>query len=141
MRRFNYSNQPHQWWPYYLAVAALLCLVFTIGCGPQPPRLVPVTGRVQVDGQPVTAGSIAFFPDSNAEYTEDNPSSLLQLDGSFTMKTFPFGEGVAPGDYTATLAPELASRLNKELYASPTKSPWKITVPPEGLSELILEVD
>ncbi|MEZ6090229.1 MAG: hypothetical protein R3C05_19820 [Pirellulaceae bacterium] len=121
---------------------SLLTTVLAVGCSDgDVPRLVPVQGKVLKEGKAITAGSIYLHPDANAEYTEDNPSSILQIDGGFTMKTYPFGEGVAPGGYTVTLAPELAQRVSKPNYGSPEKSPWKISVPPEGLTELVLEIE
>src|SRR5579885_3794759 len=99
--------------PHHLRTAAasavLLALAAASGCGDRP-KLVTVTGKVVHKGEPLTAGSIIFHPDAGNSYQKDKPSSLLQLDGSFTMKTFPFGDGVPPGKYKVTLAPELANR-------------------------------
>jgi hypothetical protein len=121
----------------FLAVFAIV-----IGCSdPKAPQLVPLSGKILLNGQAVTAGSVFLHPGETAEYTNDQPSSILQIDGSFTMKTFPYGEGVAPGDYTMTLAPELAQRLSKSEYASPEKSPWKILVPQSGTVDLVLEIE
>jgi hypothetical protein len=110
------------------------------GCGPGKPKLVPVTGKVIQKGNPVTAGSIIFHPDAGNSYQKDRPSSLLQTDGSFTLKTFPFGDGVPPGLYKVTLAPELASRLGRPDYARPDKTPWSVTVPDSGLTDQVFEV-
>lgn len=123
----------------YLPLA--LCALTLAGCssGDQP-TLVPATGKVVFKSEPVTAGSITFHPAETNSYTKDAPSSVLQLDGGFTMKTFPFGEGVAPGEYKVTLAKELAGRLQLPKYATPEKSPWKVTVPAEGLQDYVLEV-
>lgn len=128
--------------PRYRSAGQLaVCIAVLSGCWrTDAPKLVPVTGRVLHQGQGVTAGSIFLHPDATAEYTDDNPSAMLQTDGSFSLKTFPFGEGVAPGTYTATLAPELAQRLRQPNYGLVDKSPWKVTVPPEGISDLVLEV-
>jgi hypothetical protein len=98
------------------------------------PTLVPATGRVSMDGQPLTAGAIIFHPGEGNPYMKDKPSSLLQLDGSFTMKTFPFGDGVSPGAYKVTLTPELATRIGEPAYSSPEQTPWSVHVPATGLS-------
>jgi hypothetical protein len=119
---------------------ALVIALALIGCGDDRPTLVPVTGKVLIDGKPVTAGAIIFHPQAGNPYLKDKPSSLLQLDGSFTMKTFPFGEGVSPGPYKITLAPEVASRIARPSYADPLKTPWAITVPDEGIADRTLEV-
>ena len=121
---------PTRWFTVCLALLTLA------GCtGEERPTLVPVTGYVTVDGDPVTAGSIIFHPGEGNAYMKDKPSSLLQLDGSFTMKTFPFGEGVSPGPYKVTLAPELANRVGQPEYADPKTTPWSIDVPETGVSE------
>jgi hypothetical protein len=101
---------------------------------------VTVTGKVSHNGKPLTAGSIIFHPDAGNAYQKDKPSSLLQVDGSFTMKTFPFGEGVAPGTYKVTLAPELAGRIGRPDYGRPDKTPWSVTVPDAGLTDQKFEV-
>lgn len=125
-----------------LAVVAAAGILAASGCSDSAaPRLVPLSGRVLYSGEGVTAGSVFLHPGETAAYTKDQPSSILQIDGSFTMKTFPFGEGVAPGDYTMTLAPELAQRLNKPDYGSPEKSPWKILVPQDGKIDLVLTIE
>lgn len=124
-------------------VHQILCLVLVMlsGCsGEAKPELVRVTGKVVMDGKPLTAGSINFFPDSSNSYTKDNPSSLLQIDGTFTMKTFPFGDGVAPGVYKVTLAPELASRVKRPIYGKPDTTPWSIEVPKSGITDHTFEV-
>jgi len=111
------------------------------GCGgPEPPPMVSVTGKVLHAGQPVTAGSIYLHPDASNSYQKDKPSSLLQLDGSFTMKTYPFGDGVPPGKYKVTLAPALASRLKKPQYALPERTPWEIEIPETDVTEHVFEV-
>lgn len=117
------------------------CLFSLTGCSdPDAPRLVPATGKVVHNGKPLTAGSIIFHPLEGTAYMDDNPSSLLQIDGSFRMKTFPYGEGVSPGRYKVTLAPELASRIQRPDYGDRSKTPWEIEVPDSGLSNHILEV-
>ncbi|MEY4566843.1 MAG: hypothetical protein RLY14_1813 [Planctomycetota bacterium] len=121
-------------------LSAILLLMSFLGCGERPPKLVSVEGKVLFEGKPVTAGSIIFHPAQNNAYTRDNPSSLLQLDGGFTMKTFPFGEGVSPGDYTITLSPEVAQRLSLIDCADQEKSPLKINVPDEGVHGLLIQL-
>lgn len=123
-----------------LLVTMLLLSLLLIGCGQPKPNMVPVTGKVTQAGQPVTAGSIYLHAASADAYQKDTPSSMLQLDGSFTIKTFPFGEGVPPGDYKVTLSPELASRLKLPQHGTVTETPLQITVPPEGLSNWLIDL-
>ena len=71
-----------------LCVAAACCLVclVTIGCGSGGPELGPVTGKVTLDGKPVTNGLVTFMPigggrpatgktDANGQY------ALIGVDG------------------------------------------------------------
>lgn len=122
-----------------LAVILLLS-VSLVGCGEPKPTLVAVTGKVTKDGQPVTAGSIYLHAASATAYQKDNPSSMLQTDGSFSIKTFPFGDGVPPGDYKVTLSPELAARLKLPNHGKATETPLTVTIPSEGLSNWLIEL-
>lgn len=124
-------------WPYQCLLLAALW-----GCSdPNRPVLVPARGSVVMSGQPLTAGAIVFHPSAGNAYTQDKPSSLLQLDGSFSMKTFPFGEGVSPGTYKVTLAPELATRIGRPQYSKPETTPWSIDVPATGVADHVFEVE
>lgn len=121
----------------------ILCVPILAGScsrGPDPPLLVEVSGKVLDGDQPVTAGSISFHPDSSNAYQQDKPSSLLQVDGSFTMKTFPFGEGVPLGKYKVTLSPDLASRMKKPKLSRPEETPWEIEVKEDGVTDIVFQV-
>ena len=117
-----------------------LLLALAAGCGGEKPKLVTVSGRVTANGRGVTAGSVYLTPDAANAYGKDRPSGALQLDGSFTVSTFPFGEGVPVGKYKVTLGPEVADRLKKPAYKDPAKTPWTLEVPDAGVSDLVLEV-
>ena len=116
----------------FALVLSLATLVFGCSSGDRP-KLVAVTGKVTMEGKGLTAGSINFYPAATNSFVKDNPSSLLQLDGSFTVKTFPFGDGIPPGSYKVTLAPELATRIKRPLYSNPESTPWTILVPDSGI--------
>ena len=122
-------------------ISLTILIVFSItGCNQDKPQLVRVSGKITFKGQPLTAGSINFHPASTNTFTKDNPSSILQEDGSFNMKTFPYGDGVSPGDYKITLAPQLASRISLPNLAYPEKTNAKIIVPETGLENYILDI-
>lgn len=79
----------------YSCLALLVAaLANTIGCyGPQLDKL-PVTGVIKLEGQPLPNVEVAFVSDSNPlafGITDEN--------GSYTMATRRYGEGVAPGKY------------------------------------------
>jgi hypothetical protein len=123
-----------------LLSVVVLVLLAAGGCSGDKPKLVAVTGKVTHQGKALTAGSIIFHPDAGNSYQKDKPSSLLQVDGSFTMKTFPYGDGVPPGIYRVTLAPELANRIGYPNYANPDKTPLSVTVPDGGVANQVFEV-
>jgi hypothetical protein len=122
---------------FRFTVVGLILLV--AGCSGQP-KLVAVTGKVMHNGTPLTAGSVYFSPQTPSGRAGEKSSSLLQLDGSFTAKTFPYGDGLPPGAYKVTLSPELASRVKKPDYADPAKSPWTLEVPDTGVKDHVFEV-
>src|SRR5262245_14718577 len=88
-------------------VAATLC-----GCGGGP-KLVSVTGKVIQKGTGLSAGVINLHPAAGNTWAGQPPTSQLQLDGSFTLATYPHGNGVPPGAWKATLSPSLAGRIGK----------------------------
>jgi hypothetical protein len=113
---------------------------FAIGCGESSPKMVTVKGHVLIDGTGVTAGAVYFHPDAANEFQSDTPGSQLQIDGSFSVKTFPFGEGVPPGTYKVTLSPELANRMERPDYGVKEKTPWEVVVPDAPVEDLKLEL-
>jgi hypothetical protein len=121
-------------------VAMLVLLVACAGCSDDRPVMVSVTGKVLMDEKGVTAGAIYFHPHTENRFQNDSPSSQLQLDGSFTMKTFPYGDGVPPGKYKVTLVPELASRLQHPEYGTIATTPWEITIPDQDVTDYIFDV-
>lgn len=123
---------------HLMPVAAALALALA-ACG-NTPRLVPATGKVTHNGKPVTGGSIWFHPDEGNVFQGDRPSSQLQLDGSFSARTFPHGDGISPGRYRVTLSPDLAGRLGKPDLGNASKTPWSIDIREDGLKDHVFEV-
>src|SRR5262249_7802115 len=91
-------------------------------------------------GEPLTGGSIWFQPDTAKGNTGEKASCQLALDGAFTLRTYPYGDGVMPGAYKVTLAPELANRIGVPKHAQPHTTPIEITVPDDGLSDLVITI-
>jgi hypothetical protein len=99
-----------------------------------------VTGKVTFKNEPLTAGSVWFAPDAGNGYAGEKPSCQLQADGSFTMRTYPHGDGVPPGEYKVLLDPALANRIKKPEYGDAAKTPLKLTVPDGGVRGHVFEV-
>ena len=117
---------------------ALLCLVIT-GCGNKSPKLVSVTGKAVHKNEPLIAGSIWFHPDASNEVIGEPSSCVLQMDGSFKMRTYPYGDGVPPGKYKITFSPELAGRIKLPKCGGPAETPLELVVPDEGLTDIIVD--
>jgi hypothetical protein len=126
-----------------LAAGLLLLLSLLCGCGGSDgsgARLAPVKGRVIYKNQGVTAAEIYFLPDADKGNQGAMASAILQEDGSFTMSTYPRGDGVAPGAYKVTLG--LGRRTEKELnkFRKVETTPLKVDVPEEGLTDLVFDL-
>ncbi len=122
-----------------LMIAVSFALLLAAGCGGSP-KLVPVTGKVVHGGKGLTAGSVWLHPAEGNPWQGEKPGGQLQLDGSFTMKTYPHGEGVPPGAYKVTLAPELAGRIRRPDYGKAEKTPLRLDVPDGGVQDKVFEV-
>lgn len=70
-----------------------------VGCGVAPPKLVPVRGKVLVEGEPVTFGTISFRPDAKRGNTSmEQPGGSIGPDGSFELMSAE-KPGALPGWY------------------------------------------
>ncbi len=113
------------------------------GCGSSDgggPALTPATGRVTFKNEAVTAATICFMPDAEKGNRGQMATSVLQLDGSFTMETYPKGPGVLPGSYKITVLtgrrpePELAK------YRDVKTTPLTVDVTDGGLKDYMIEL-
>jgi hypothetical protein len=90
------------------AVVALACAASLAGCGgTKEGGLVPVSGRVTLDGGPwPKPGKITFTPrGSNAgESGQLRPASAdFDRNGNFTVSSFDGNAGLYPGEYWASV--------------------------------------
>lgn len=72
----------------YLFVA----LALLAGCSDGKPTRVPVSGKVLIDGQPLTLGSIAFIPQGARP-----SSSAIDKNGHFELSCYEHGDGAVLG--------------------------------------------
>jgi hypothetical protein len=82
----------------------VLCSLFlcgiAAGCGDGRPARVPVSGKVLIDGKPLTFGAVRFTP------VEGRPATgELDADGLFSLSTFESGDGAVPGAHAVTVHP------------------------------------
>ena len=63
--------------------SAIVCLIFSLGCGPSGPETYTATGKVTFDGQPVSEGEIIFRAADGATGSWE----ARIADGSYTLET------------------------------------------------------
>jgi len=85
------------------ATFCLLLAILLSGCGPAATKLVPVSGKITIQGEPLPWGTITLIPDA----TKGNTSKLQPLgkvtDGTYTLETD--GKPGAPlGAYRVTVS-------------------------------------
>lgn len=77
---------------FTLSSLAILFCAFSGGCGSGHPETFPVAGKITYDGQPVTQGTVVFYPE------EGQPAmGTIAADGSYRLTTFEDGDGAAAG--------------------------------------------
>ena len=78
---------------------ALTLVVMIIGCGDSGPDLAPVTGKVLLDGQPLTSGRISTVPSVGR-----GANGAIQSDGTFELTTEKPGDGAVIGTHAVIIA-------------------------------------
>lgn len=131
-----------------LAALAFLCVAL-VGCGGSGTKpmsgLVPVTGTVTHNGQPVAAGTVTFVGgDGTLVFSGQITNGRFQLAGS------PSSPGARPGEYRVCVRPPGASMDEAgnpvepsstipEKFTEVTTSGLAATVPPSG-GDLTIEL-
>jgi hypothetical protein len=107
---------------FVLGLPAALC-----GCG--GPKLVPVSGKVTIDGQPLTSGYVFVMPkDARAA------GGKIDAQGRFTLTTNDDGDGCKPGTHAVTvtarqhLSPTRVKHLIPPKYAQSDTSETTVTI-------------
>jgi hypothetical protein len=76
----------------------LLAGLLTAGCGgPAGPKTVPVSGVVQLDGQPLEGATVSFLPKASGARPA---TATTDAQGKFTLGTFALGDGAVPGPHS-----------------------------------------
>ena len=71
------------------------------GCGPSGPEMGSVTGKVTLNGQPVSKGMVTFVA---IEPNRPNATGMLKSDGSYSLTTTEFGNGALVGEYKVAVS-------------------------------------
>lgn len=142
---------------YYLFGLACTASLLAAGCGSGRPKTILVTGTVTYKGQPVQGANVMF------ECKTGRPAyGITDAEGRFEMETFETGDGAIEGEHTvvirkmistsgsvAELDPHmvpprggepLMRNAVPERYGSPTQSPLKATIDPDGQNDFAFEL-
>lgn len=95
-------NLFHQYRYPALAVSLpilLLCLVAAYGGFDDRPDRFPVSGRVVIDGEPLTSGTITFIPEDGAHAS----IGTIDENGHFTLSCYDGDDGAVPGTHRAEI--------------------------------------
>ena len=105
--------------------ALVIAILAIAGCNKANDALVPVAGRVVVDGKPAVGAAVVFHPvdDSNGTH----PLGQVDSNGEFQLTTIRSGDGAAPGEYKVTLTWYVSAPRKKNLEGE--ESPAQISYP------------
>jgi len=119
------DRRSRAWMP---AAVVFLAWLVAAGCGGRGVTLVPVSGIVEVDGEPLATGAITVAP------ADGRPASgMIGPDGRFTLSTFEPGDGVMPGRHKVVV---IASRS-----LSPSRVQWLVPKSMRTLATTPLELE
>ena len=90
-------------------------LATAIGCGKHP-GIVPVSGVVTIDGQPVPAGQVTVSAKGHRAAI-----GKIGSDGSFTLSCFEVGDGAPIGTHIATVTAVKQRTENSNRWYAPKK--------------------
>lgn len=118
-----------------LTVVILLCCTFS-GCSDGRPKRVAVSGKVLLDGKPLTKGVVQFVPNDSRQ-----SAGKLDENGNFTLSCYEQGDGVVLGAHrVVVISREVVNGtsirwLAPPKYADVRKSDlsFEITEPTEDL--------
>lgn len=85
---------------WFLGFACLLISAAISGCGPTRPDLVPVSGVVTYQGQPVVGAQVTFMAPNAARAAYGKTDA----EGKFRLSTFGMDDGAVAGNHTVTVA-------------------------------------
>jgi hypothetical protein len=121
---------------------------FTIVAGckkPEPLKLLPLSGKVTVNGKPADRAKVFFTPLAPPEGQAILPSAVTGKDGKFQVSTLLPDDGLPPGEYAVTVIwPTYYNGGDQEVegedrfkgrYNNPQSPPQKVIVK-EGQAEM-----
>jgi hypothetical protein len=100
-----------------------LVVALVVGCAPDPVGpVVPVTGKVLLDGGPLTTGAVVFHPDANkGNATLHEPRGQVDAQGNYTIFTADRA-GAPPGWYRVSVISQTSTATEENPYSTPTSN-------------------
>lgn len=88
---------------FILSIPLMALLAVTVGCGPAQTKLIPVSGKVTIQDEPLPYGRVVLKPDAaQGNMFQGEPSGEIKSDGSYAVQTD--GKPGAPlGAYRVTV--------------------------------------
>lgn len=94
----------------------VLALAAVPGCGDGRPTRVPVSGKVLIDGKPLTEGIVQFVPN------DARPAAgKLDSEGRFTLTSYDGDDGVVLGTHRVLIAAKEMIGESKAKWLAPPK--------------------
>jgi hypothetical protein len=85
---------------WYVAALLIGGAAFAAGCSRGGENLAPVSGKLTVDGKPLTTGSVSFRPDaSQGNGSQHQPNGAIDAEGKFELYVPPDRKGAPLGWY------------------------------------------
>jgi hypothetical protein len=90
---------------HFVRLLLLVVGIALAGCNQSSVKLYPVTGKVLFKDQSAEGAKVVFLPagEENAQYRGARPAATVAADGSFEMRTEPYGVGAPLGDYVVLI--------------------------------------
>ena len=109
-------------------VVAVLAVAGFAGCGSEESRvkLVPVSGKVTLNGKPLANATVTYMPDKSNAYSTPATDSTGP-EGNYMMM-WKNRKGISPGKYTVIVTPAAADPTNDPRYASFKDDPYMAQV-------------
>jgi len=121
-------------------VAAVLATSIT-GCNDGRPRRVPVSGKVTLDGNPLSFGQVQFV----AEHGRP-AGAMIMPDGSFKLTCYELNDGCTLGTHRVAvtvakpMSPTATQWLAPKKYSKTGSSGIEITID-EATEDLLIELE
>ena len=106
-------SQKRSW--FGLAIS-LVTLIMLVGCSDGRPTRVPVSGKVLIDGKPLTQGIVQFVPEGARP-----AAGKLDQDGRFVLTCYDGDDGVVVGTHRVMISAKEMISESKVKWLAPPK--------------------